>query len=78
METGPYILSKYVDRPLRFRGAKFDLRFYVMVRSIEPLEVYVHEYFRTRIAKNDYTLDKRRVFQYDTHFTVAPNPSLTL
>lgn len=68
-ETGPYIVSKYVERPLKFRGSKFDFRFYVMVRSMEPLEVYVHDIFYVRKAKNDFTLDKRRLFQYDTHFT---------
>lgn len=33
-ETGPKIICKYVENPLRYRGVKFDLRQYVMVRSV--------------------------------------------
>lgn len=33
-ETGPKIASKYVENPLRYRGVKFDLRQYVVVRSV--------------------------------------------
>lgn len=69
-ETGPKIACRYISNPLRFKGAKFDLRFYVLVKSIEPFEVYVHESFHIRVSKNDFTMDKRRLFQYDTHFTV--------
>lgn len=68
-ETGTKIVSKYIDNPLRFRGSKFEIRQYVFVRSFEPLEIYIYKDFYTRMAKNDYTLDKRRLFQYDTHFT---------
>lgn len=71
-ETGPKIVSKYVENPIRFRGSKFDMRFFVLIRSIEPLEVYVHDLFLLNVARNDFTLDKRRLFQYDTHFTVSP------
>lgn len=70
-ETGPKIASKYVERPIRLRGSKFDMRFFVLVRSIEPLEVYVHDLFLLNVSRNDFTLDKRRLFQYDTHFTVS-------
>lgn len=69
-QTGPKIACSYILNPLRFRGAKFDLRFYVLVKSVEPFEVYVHESFYIRVSKNDFTMDKRRLFQYDTHFTV--------
>lgn len=72
-ETGPKIACKYVSNLMRYNGAKFDLRFYVLVRSVEPLEVYIHDAFIVRTSKNDFTLDKRRLFQYDTHFTVSTN-----
>lgn len=54
------IVSKYIDRCLRFRKAKFDMRWVVVVNSFEPLEVYVYKHFWLRVAKNDYTTDKRR------------------
>ena len=61
-QTGPKIACSYITNPLRFRGAKFDLRFYVLVKSIEPFEVYVHDSFHVRVSKNDFTMDKRRLF----------------
>ena len=61
-ETGPKIASSYLASPLRFRGSKFDLRFYVLVKSVEPFEVYVHESFHIRVSKNDFSMDKRRLF----------------
>lgn len=54
------IVSKYIDNCLKFRGCKFDLRWVVVVASFEPLQVYVYRHFWIRVAKNDFTTDKRR------------------
>ena len=37
----PMIVQKYLARPLLLQDLKFDLRVYVFVSSIEPLEVWV-------------------------------------
>lgn len=33
-ETGNKIICKYIENPLRFRGVKFDIRQFVLVRSV--------------------------------------------
>lgn len=45
METGPKICQKYIEHPALFKGNKFDLRYVVLVRSIDPLEIYLIEIF---------------------------------
>lgn len=45
METGPKICQKYIEHPALFKGKKFDLRYVVLVRSIDPLEIYLTEIF---------------------------------
>ncbi|KAJ3673647.1 hypothetical protein LUZ60_005639 [Juncus effusus] len=70
METGPKICQKYIERPSLFKGKKFDLRYMVLVRSFEPLEIFLSDVFWVRLANNDYTLEKNSLFEYETHFTV--------
>ncbi|KAL4297644.1 hypothetical protein GQ457_12G022040 [Hibiscus cannabinus] len=70
METGPKICQKYIEHPALFQGKKFDLRYIVLVRSINPLEIFLSDVFWVRLANNPYTLEKHSLFEYETHFTV--------
>ncbi|OVA10335.1 Tubulin-tyrosine ligase/Tubulin polyglutamylase [Macleaya cordata] len=70
METGPKICQKYIEHPALFHGKKFDLRYVVLVRQICPLEIFLSDVFWVRLANNPYSLDKRTLFEYETHFTV--------
>lgn len=45
METGPKICQKYIEHPALFNGKKFDLRYMVLVRSMNPLEIYLSDVF---------------------------------
>ena len=38
----PYIISRYLDRPVLIGGKKFDLRFYVLVTSYRPLKIWMY------------------------------------
>ncbi|CAE5964467.1 unnamed protein product [Arabidopsis arenosa] len=70
METGPKICQKYIEHPALFKGKKFDLRYVVLVRSIDPLEIYLTEIFWVRLSNSPYSLEKHSFFEYETHFTV--------
>lgn len=45
METGPKICQKYIETPALFNGKKFDLRYIVLVRSMNPLELFLSDVF---------------------------------
>lgn len=49
METGPKICQKYIEHPALFKGKKFDLRYIVLLRSVNPLEVFLSDVFWVRI-----------------------------
>ncbi|KAL5995106.1 hypothetical protein ACLOJK_025164 [Asimina triloba] len=70
METGPKICQKYIEHPTLFKGRKFDLRYIVLVRSMNPLEIFLSDVFWVRLGNNPYSLDKSTLFDYETHFTV--------
>ncbi|KAK1307546.1 hypothetical protein QJS10_CPA09g00109 [Acorus calamus] len=70
METGPKICQKYIEHPALFRGKKFDLRYIVLVRSMDPVEIFLADVFWVRLANNAYSLEKSSFFEYETHFTV--------
>ncbi|CAN6480232.1 unnamed protein product [Victoria cruziana] len=70
METGPKICQKYIEHPALFKGRKFDIRYIVLVRSMNPLEIFLFDVFWVRLANNIYTLEKNSLFEYETHFTV--------
>ncbi|KAG6515417.1 hypothetical protein ZIOFF_025829 [Zingiber officinale] len=69
-ETGPKICQKYIEHPALFKGRKFDLRYVVLVCSMNPVEIFLFDVFWVRLANNPYTLERSSLFEYETHFTV--------
>lgn len=48
------IFSEYVDRPLLIDGLKFDMRIYVVILKLDPLEIYLYEEGLARFATVNY------------------------
>ena len=48
------MVQEYIADPLLLEGMKFDLRIYVLVRSIVPLKVYVYHEGLSRLATCSY------------------------
>jgi tubulin--tyrosine ligase-like protein 12 len=79
VETGPKIAQKYIEWPLTLRKKKIDFRFVVIVRSIEPLEVFLYKIFWIRSANIDYTMDVKyftKILTYIAHSTSMRTTSL--
>lgn len=72
--TGPKIAQKYLTNPVLFRrtdieaDVKFDLRFIVMLLSVQPLKVAVYKRFWIRFANEPF--DLTQLDNKQKHFTV--------
>lgn len=77
----PKVVCKYIDRPVLFRrddlrsttssapvSVKFDLRFIVLLKSVQPLQLYVYRNFWIRFANRAFSMDELE--SYEKHFTV--------
>lgn len=70
METGPKLVQKYISNPVKRLNRKIDLRFILMLQSVQPLQAYLYRHFWIRTSNNEYNLDCRFREEYETHFTV--------
>ncbi|BFZ09676.1 hypothetical protein BsWGS_12715 [Bradybaena similaris] len=73
-ESGPKVACKYVENPVLFFRSdlgchvKFDLRFIVLLTSVEPLQLYAYEVFFLRFSNKAFFMTS--LDDYETHFTV--------
>lgn len=44
------IAMEYITQPLLLRERRFDMRFVVLLRQVQPVELYVYDVFWTRLA----------------------------
>ena len=47
-------MQEYIEQPLLIEKNKFDLRIYVLLKSICPLKIYVYEEGLCRLATSEY------------------------
>ncbi|EFA77805.1 hypothetical protein PPL_09303 [Heterostelium album PN500] len=59
IENDPnYVIQKYIPNPFLIDGKKFTLRLYVLVTSLDPLIIYIHNHGSLKFATIDFTNDK--------------------
>lgn len=71
--SGPKIAQKYIEDPVLFDRpdvglVKFDIRYIVLLKSVNPTEVYVYHNFFLRFSNKCFALDN--FDDYEQHFTV--------
>ena len=63
------VVQKYVMNPLLINGLKFDLRFYVVVASVDPLRIYVYDNGLVRLATSKYEENLGNIANRAAHLT---------
>lgn len=71
--TGPKIAQKYIENPVLFDRpdiglVKFDIRYVILLKSVNPTEVYVYKNFFLRFSNKTFALNNFE--DYEQHFTV--------
>jgi tubulin--tyrosine ligase-like protein 12 len=64
LETGPKIAQKYITNPVLRQGRKIDLRYVLLIKSIQPLTLFLYKHFWIRSSNNPYTVDRRTLATY--------------
>jgi tubulin monoglycylase TTLL3/8 len=63
------IIQEYIENPLLISNKKFDIRQWVLITSIDPLEIYLGEFY-LRFSKYDYNIQKTNKFIHLTNYAV--------
>jgi len=58
-------VQEYIDNPMLIDGCKFDLRIYVLLRSLDPLRIYVYKEGLCRLATSKYVKPDESNFRND-------------
>lgn len=67
-----FIVQKYIENPLLLKQRKFDIRQWILVTSISPLEIWKFEEFYLRFSAFDYsTEDISNVFIHLTNNSIT-------
>lgn len=65
----PVVLQRYISNPFLVDGFKFDMRIYVLVTSINPLEAFIYREGFARLSTEKYSLDESLMENKYIHLT---------
>ncbi|CAF3233028.1 unnamed protein product [Rotaria sp. Silwood2] len=70
----PHVVQEYIDPPLLINGLKFDIRIYVLLLNLDPLEVRIYHEGLARFATVDYqapsTTNLYETFMHLTNYSL--------
>ena len=64
-----YLISEYVATPHLINGLKYDIRYYVLVTSYNPLRIYAFDEGLVRFATEKYTTNLNQLSKRYVHLT---------
>jgi len=67
--SSPVIVQRYIKNPLLIRGYKFDLRIYVLLTSIKPLEIFLYKEGFARFSTETFSLNPASLQNNQIHLT---------
>ncbi|KAM9117420.1 tubulin polyglutamylase TTLL11 isoform 2-T2 [Pangshura tecta] len=74
LQSRPAVVQEYISKPLLIDKLKFDIRLYVLLKSLEPLEIYVAKDGLSRFCTEPYqepTLKNlHQVFMHLTNYSL--------
>ncbi len=72
-----YQLQRYIDNPLLIDKKKFDMRLYVLIRGINPIEAYLYKEGMVRFCTHNYKkpdqVNIKNLFMHLTNFSLNKN-----
>jgi hypothetical protein len=68
-EKAVVVVSRYIDRPCLINDTKFDMRLYVVVTSLNPLRIYIHEHGLARFCTVKYSSNSKTRKSRHRHLT---------
>lgn len=75
----PCIVQKYIQNPLLLEKLKFDLRIYVILKSVDPLEIYICREGMARFCTESYqaptTKNIHRNYMHLTNYSLNKHSS---
>ncbi|XP_038230221.1 tubulin polyglutamylase TTLL11 isoform X2 [Dermochelys coriacea] len=74
LQSRPVVVQEYISKPLLIDKLKFDIRLYVLLKSLEPLEIYIAKDGLSRFCTEPYrepTLKNlHQVFMHLTNYSL--------
>ena len=67
--TDNIVVQKYITNPMLVEGYKFDMRVYVLVTSLYPLEVFLYKEGFARFSTEKFNLDPSHMKNNYVHLT---------
>ena len=72
-----YQLQKYIENPYLIDKKKFDVRLYVLIRAIDPIEAYLCDEGIVRLCTNNYKKPDqsniRNMYMHLTNYSLNKN-----
>lgn len=73
-QAKPFVVQEYIQKPLLIDKLKFDIRLYVLLKSLEPLEIYIAKEGLTRFCTEPYQEPSQKnlshVFMHLTNYSL--------